>query len=120
MLQDRLDRTVAGVADVIAAPAGGFESCRAVAPGQPQNTEAGAEALLGMRLGLHFQERDRGEADLAGGPRPVFPHGRRHLAGRPTNAHLCDLFRWIVAGIAGIAVWGSRERAKARNVLGVS
>jgi hypothetical protein len=33
---------------------------------------------------------------------------------------LCDLFRWIVAGIAGIAVWGSRERAKARNVLGVS
>ncbi len=48
MLQDRLDRTVAGVADVVAAPAGGFESCRAVAPGQPQNTEAGAEALLGF------------------------------------------------------------------------
>jgi hypothetical protein len=61
MLQDRFDRAVTGGAEIVA----GFEPCRAVAPGQPQNAEAGAEALLGMRLGLRdgFDEGDGGGAD---------------------------------------------------------
>src|SRR5580765_6224137 len=77
MRQDRLDRAVARGADVVAASAGCFDAGRAVAAREPQDAESGAEALLGMRLGLHdgFDERDGGGTDLAG-----FPH---HSSGRP-------------------------------------
>src|SRR5436189_4766611 len=53
VLQDRSDRAVGGGADVVASATGGLDPGRAVAARQPQDAEAGAEALLGMRLGLH-------------------------------------------------------------------
>src|SRR6266511_5917231 len=78
MLEDRGDRAVARRTDVVATVAGGLEPLRAVALLQSQDAEAGAEALLGMRLGLHdrLDQRDRGRADLLG-----LPHhpGRRPL-----------------------------------------
>src|SRR5205809_3831805 len=53
VLQDRGDGAVGGGADIVAAPTGGLDSGRAIALRQPQDAAAGAEALLGMRLGLH-------------------------------------------------------------------
>ena len=85
MLQDRGDRAVGGGADVVAAPAGRLDACRAVAAREPQDAEAGAEALLGMRLGLHdrLHKGDGRGADLGG-----FPHhpGRRPLGVAPVRA----------------------------------
>ena len=85
MLQDRFDRAVGGGADVIAAAAGGLDACRAVTAGEPQDAQTGAEALLGMRLGLHDgrHQRDGGGADLG-----RFPHhpGWRPLGVAPVRA----------------------------------
>src|SRR5258708_2854282 len=50
MLEDRGDGAVAASAVVVAAPAGGIEPLDAISLGEPQNAEAGAEPLLGMRL----------------------------------------------------------------------
>ena len=47
-LQDRVDRGVGARADLERAAAGGLEPVGAVGSGQPQDAEAGAEALLGM------------------------------------------------------------------------
>src|SRR5437016_1782802 len=96
MLQDRLDRAVAGGADVIAAPAGGFEPCRAVAPGEAQNAETGAEALLGMGLGLHdrLDERDGGGTDRA-----RFTH---HPYRRPGS--IAPMRAWHVLRGGGVAM----------------
>src|SRR5438105_15537527 len=96
MLEDRLDRAVAGGADVIAEPAGGFEPCRAVAPGEAQNAETGAEALFGMRLGLHdrLDERNGGGTDRAG--LTHHPH-RRPRGIAPVSA-------WHVLRYGGVAM----------------
>ena len=85
MLQDRFDRAVGDCADVIAASAGRLDACRAVTAGEPQDAETGAEALLGMGLGLHdrVDKGDRGGADLGCFP----PHpGRRPLGLAPVRA----------------------------------
>ena len=66
VLEDRGDRAVASRADVIAAPASGFEPVGAIFLGEPQDAEAGAESLLGVRLRAHarFERRDRCRTDL--------------------------------------------------------
>ena len=79
-----------------------LEPLRAVALLQPQDTETGAKALLGMRLGLddRLDQRDRRRPDLGGGaagPRPlgVAAVGARHV--------LCDRgmpVRQLRAGVA--------------------
>jgi hypothetical protein len=68
VLQDRFDRAVAGRVDIVAAAAGRLDAGRTIAAREPQDAETGAEALLGMWLGLHdrFDERDRGGADFFG------------------------------------------------------
>src|SRR6266478_6011663 len=88
VLEDRGDGAVASRADVIAAPAGGFEACRPIALGEPEDAEAGPEALLGMRLGLHdrLEQRLRCRPDLRGllhdaGGRPVAEAGPEALLG---------------------------------------
>src|SRR5438552_9629935 len=96
MLQSRLDRAVARRADVVAACAGRFDAGRAVAACEPQNTETGAEALFGMRLGLHdrLDERDRGGTDLGGfSPHPA----RRPFCVAPMRA-------WHVFGDRRVAM----------------
>ena len=50
VLEDRSDGAVASRADVVAAPAGGFEPGNSIFLGEPQDAEAGAESLLGVRL----------------------------------------------------------------------
>src|ERR1700687_5194209 len=69
---------VARRADVVPAVAGGCEPLRAVALLQPQDAETGAEALLGMGLGLHdrLDQRDRCWPNLGG---RAHPPGRRPL-----------------------------------------
>src|SRR5204863_4161536 len=53
VLQDGSDGAVGGGADVVATPTCGFDPGSAVAAREPQDAEAGAEALFRMRLGLH-------------------------------------------------------------------
>src|SRR3954453_17160977 len=110
MLEDRGDGAVAASADVVAAPAGGIEPLDAIPPGQPQNPEAGAEPLLGMRLRPHdcLEQSERCRLDLLGLPhqacgRPLgvtpvctrhvlwdsgvpVPHGRERMAGNARAA----------------------------------
>ena len=76
MLQDRFDRAVGGRADIIAASAGCLNACRAVTAGEPQDAETGAEALLGMGLGVHdrLDEGDGGRAHF--GSLPLHPSRR--------------------------------------------
>src|SRR5947209_19756407 len=50
-LEDRTDRGDGASLDQDAASAGGIDTRVVVAPGQRQDTEAGAKALLGMRPG---------------------------------------------------------------------
>jgi hypothetical protein len=78
VLQDRGDRAVGGGADVVAAPGGRFHPGRAVAAREPQDAEAGAEALLGMRLGPH-DRLDEGNGRRADLPRLVHHPRRRPL-----------------------------------------
>jgi len=61
VLEDRGDGAVASRADVIAAPTGSLETVDPIFLGEPQDAEAGAESLLGMRLGRHdrFEQRER-------------------------------------------------------------
>src|SRR5690349_10868041 len=65
MLEDRCNRAVSGHADVAAAPAGGLHARGAIAFDEAQDAEARAEALLGVRFGLHdrLDERNRRRAD---------------------------------------------------------
>src|SRR5262245_25369827 len=66
VLEDRGDGAVASRADVIAAPTGSFEPVDSIFLGEPQDAEAGAESLLGMRLRAHdrFEQRERCRTDL--------------------------------------------------------
>src|SRR5262244_26076 len=66
VLEDRSDGAVASRADVIAAPTGSFEPVDSIFLGEPQDAEAGAESLLGMRLRAHdrFEQRERCRTDL--------------------------------------------------------
>jgi hypothetical protein len=52
VLEDRLDRPIGAGADVETAIAGRFQPLGAVLSGEPENAEAGAVALLGMRPAL--------------------------------------------------------------------
>src|ERR1700679_488305 len=73
VLEDRADRGDGASLDQDAASAGGIEACIVVAPGQRQNAEAGAKALLGMRPRRDdgLEKRRGGGADLlAGGDQP--------------------------------------------------
>src|SRR5580700_6528724 len=70
VLQDGVDRGVGARADVQCPFAGGFEPLVAMALGQPQNADASAEPLLGMRL-LTQDDLDkcrRVASDLASSP----------------------------------------------------
>src|SRR6516162_5738000 len=66
VLEDRGDGAVASRADVIAAPTGSFEPVDSIFLGEPQDAEAGAESLLGMRLRAddRFEQRERCRTDL--------------------------------------------------------
>jgi hypothetical protein len=73
--EDRLDRAVVARADVDGAGGGGVEPLASVGHGEPQDAEAGAEALLGVRPrcysraagSFNQQERpDRPEPDAGG------------------------------------------------------
>ena len=88
VLQDRVDGGVGARADLQRPAAGGLEPLGPVALGQPQDADAGAEALLGVRpLAQDDLDECRGVApDLAGPPlealrRPVgvAPVARRHV-----------------------------------------
>ena len=61
--QDRDDRAVAASANIEAALTGGLDALAAPGAHQPQDAEAGAEALLGMRLGV----QDRLDQGSGGG-----------------------------------------------------
>jgi hypothetical protein len=87
-LQDRVDRGVGARADLERALAGGLEPFGRMGAGQPQDAEAGAEALLGMgalaqdrgdqRLGAGADRRGLAP-DLLRGPVGVAPMARRHV-----------------------------------------
>src|SRR5262249_56026978 len=66
VLEARGDGAVASRADVIPAPTGSFEPVDSIFLGEPQDAEAGAESLLGMRLRAHdrFEQRERCRTDL--------------------------------------------------------
>src|SRR3954451_12907406 len=68
-LKDRTDRGDGASLDQDGASAGGIDARIAVAPGQRQDTEAGAKALLGMRPGRDDSlEKRRGRwTDLLAG-----------------------------------------------------
>src|ERR1700694_4755407 len=87
-LEDRTDRGDGASLDQDAASAGRIDARIVVAPGQRQDTEAGAKALLGMRPGLDDDlEKRRGRgADLLAGrdqssgrPLAVAAVGARHV-----------------------------------------
>src|SRR4249920_233762 len=89
-LEDRTDRGDGASLDQDAASAGGIDARIVVAPGQRQDTEAGAKALLGMRPGLDDgleKRRGRGTDLLAGSdqssrrPFAVAAVGARHMIG---------------------------------------
>ena len=90
-LQDRGDRAVGARADGQAALAGRLQPGVAIGLGQPQDAEAGPEALLGMRLGAHdgLDQGGRSRPDLGGKgqhprrrPAGVAPMRARHVLGR--------------------------------------
>src|SRR5207237_5958134 len=89
-LEDRTDRGYGARLDQDGASAGGIDARIVVAPGQRQDTEAGAKALLGMRPGLDDdleERRGRWTDLLAGGDQPsrcpfaVAAVRARHLIG---------------------------------------
>ena len=90
VLEDRTDRGDGAGLDEDAASAGGIDARVAVAPGQRQDTEAGAKALLGMRPGSDDsleKGSGRGTDPLAGRDQPsrrplaVAAMGARHVIG---------------------------------------
>src|ERR1700712_1121980 len=89
-LEDRTDRGDGASLDQDGASAGGIDAGVVIAPGQRQDTEAGAKALLGMRSGLDYGlEKRRGRwTDLPAGddqpsrrPFAVAAVGARHMIG---------------------------------------
>src|ERR1700687_2444959 len=89
-LEDRTDRGDGASLDQDAASAGRIDARIVVAPGQRQDTEAGAKALLGVRPGLDDdleERRGRWTDLLAGGDQPsgrpfaVAAGGARHVFG---------------------------------------
>ena len=70
VLQDRVDRAIGARPDLERAAASGFEPFAAIALGEPQDADAGAEALLGMgALPQDDLDERRGvAADLTGLP----------------------------------------------------
>ena len=62
-LEDRADRGVGAGADLERAPAGRLEPVGIMGAGQPQDAEAGAEALLGVAA----LAQDRGDQRLGAG-----------------------------------------------------
>src|SRR6478609_9273686 len=89
-LEDRTDRGDGASLDQDGASAGGIDARMVVAPGQRQDTEAGAKALLGMRPGLDddLEERRGRWTDLLAGsdqpsrcPFAVAAVGARHMIG---------------------------------------
>ena len=70
VLEDRVDRAVGARTDLERAAASGFEPLAAIGLGEPQDADAGAEALLGVRaLPQDDLDQRRGvAADLAGLP----------------------------------------------------
>ncbi len=91
VLEDRLHRAVGQPADLAGAQAGGLERIAAVGPGEPENAEAGPEALLGMWLRSQDDIHEGGGvgADLLGFPADL---GGRHagvsaMAGGHVRGH---------------------------------
>src|SRR6185312_5112322 len=70
VLQDRVDRAIRAGTDLERTTASGFEPFAAIAFGEPQDADAGAEALLGMRAFLQddLDERRGVAPDLTGFP----------------------------------------------------
>ena len=90
VVEDGTDRAVGQRADLDSARGSGFQPCDTERPRQPQDAEAGSEALLGMRPPLQdeFAERrgcrtDEGSvpADTADGPVGVTAMAGRHVVG---------------------------------------
>jgi len=70
VLQDRVDRAVGACTDLERTTASGFEPFAAKALGEPQDADAGTEALLGVRALLQ-DDLDEGRGvltDLSGFP----------------------------------------------------
>ncbi len=91
VLQDRFHRGQGACVDRQRPVAGGLKPLRAVAAGQPQDAEAGAEALLGVRSVAQddVDEDGGGGSDAAGA---LAQHLRRRMlmesvAGSPWCAH---------------------------------
>jgi hypothetical protein len=70
VLEDRVDRAVGARTDLERPAAGGLEPFAAIGLGQPQDADAGAEALFGLRtLAQDDLDQRRGvAADRAGLP----------------------------------------------------
>src|ERR1700757_3278639 len=68
VLQDRVDRAIRARADLERTTASGWEPFAAIAFGEPQDADAGAETLLGMRALLQddLDERRGVAPDLTG------------------------------------------------------
>src|SRR5215203_3779391 len=91
VLQDRVGRAEGARADLERAGASGFQSFAAISLGEPQDTDTGAEALLGVRaLPQDDLDQRRGmAADRAGlAPEPLWrPVGIAPVARRHVFAH---------------------------------
>src|ERR1700756_231383 len=88
VLQDRVDRAIGARTDLERTTAGGFEPLAAISFGEPQDADAGAEALLGVgALPQDDLDEGRGVApDLTGlplhplrCPGGIAPMARRHV-----------------------------------------
>src|SRR5581483_7517851 len=86
--EDRFDRTVSARADIDRPHGGGIEPLLPVGSGEPDDAEAGAEALLGMRALIEDQVAQRGGgrpdrgcilADALDGPAGVAPMTGGHV-----------------------------------------
>jgi hypothetical protein len=91
LVEDRADRAVGTGPDLEPTTAGGLETIRAVLAGEPEDAEAGAEALLGMRPAAQDDLDESGgvAADGGGlaqealvGPAGVATVGARHMVGQ--------------------------------------
>ena len=88
VLEDRIDGTVGARTDLKRSTAGGLQPFATICLGQPQDADAGAETLLGVRaLAQDDLDQRRGmAADCAGlppdalrGPVGIAPVARRHV-----------------------------------------
>src|SRR6516165_8258975 len=119
-LEDRRDRSIARRAYADPTAACRFEPLYSICLLQPQDAEAGSEALLGMRLCPHdrLARRDRGWTDLLGGgqqtgrrPEGVSAMRARHVLGDRGVAALhaerawlaMRLPRWNTSMVASVA-----------------